>query len=201
MDELVRQGLAKWPNVPDCFGWLALDRRGRWRIGAEREFIRHKPTNDFIARNYLSDPSGRWLFQNGPQRVYVSLDFTPYVWRLMTGIDRCVLTDHTGQTAEQPDEIFIDDTGQFVLVAGTRVGVLHDHDSQLLIGQLRSKEGEVMSDDTLGRFIEHYLQANGEGLTLAWPNGIAPIDVRSIARAELPGRYHFNPRPEGTAAR
>ncbi|MFM8464156.1 MAG: DUF2946 family protein, partial [Burkholderiaceae bacterium] len=23
MDEIVRQALAKWPNVPDCYGWLA----------------------------------------------------------------------------------------------------------------------------------------------------------------------------------
>lgn len=27
MDDIVRQAMAKWPNVPNCFGWLALDRR------------------------------------------------------------------------------------------------------------------------------------------------------------------------------
>ena len=25
MDDIVKQALAKWPNVPDCYGWLALD--------------------------------------------------------------------------------------------------------------------------------------------------------------------------------
>ena len=33
MDDLVNQALAKWPDVPDCTGWLALDARGKWRIG------------------------------------------------------------------------------------------------------------------------------------------------------------------------
>ena len=27
MDEIVKQALAKWPNVPHCTGWLLLDRR------------------------------------------------------------------------------------------------------------------------------------------------------------------------------
>lgn len=30
MDDIVKQALAKWPNVPDCYGWLGLDARGRW---------------------------------------------------------------------------------------------------------------------------------------------------------------------------
>jgi len=30
MDDIVRQALAKWPNVPDCYGWLGLDARGNW---------------------------------------------------------------------------------------------------------------------------------------------------------------------------
>ena len=28
MDDIVRQALAKWPNVPHCYGWLGLDARG-----------------------------------------------------------------------------------------------------------------------------------------------------------------------------
>ena len=28
MDDLVRAAMAKWPHVPDCRGWLALDARG-----------------------------------------------------------------------------------------------------------------------------------------------------------------------------
>ena len=32
MDELVQQAMAKWPNVPHCYGWLGLDARGRWYL-------------------------------------------------------------------------------------------------------------------------------------------------------------------------
>jgi len=39
MDEIVKAAIAKWPNVPHCYGWLALDARGQWRISptAHRE--------------------------------------------------------------------------------------------------------------------------------------------------------------------
>ena len=30
MDDIVLQALAKWPHVPDCYGWLGLDARGNW---------------------------------------------------------------------------------------------------------------------------------------------------------------------------
>ena len=32
MDDIVRQALLKWPDVPDCRGWLRLTRRGEWRV-------------------------------------------------------------------------------------------------------------------------------------------------------------------------
>ena len=35
MDDSVRQAMAKWPNVPHCYGWLALDARGGWRMRDE----------------------------------------------------------------------------------------------------------------------------------------------------------------------
>ena len=30
MDDIVKAALKKWPNVPHCYGWLALDARGDW---------------------------------------------------------------------------------------------------------------------------------------------------------------------------
>jgi hypothetical protein len=35
MDDIVKQAMAKWPNVPYCYGWLALDARGAWRMRDE----------------------------------------------------------------------------------------------------------------------------------------------------------------------
>lgn len=80
MDDQVLRSLMKWPNVPDCFGWLALDRRSLWRMRAEftqQQVIQHAALNDFVARNYACDELGRYFFQNGPQRVFITLDVTP----------------------------------------------------------------------------------------------------------------------------
>ena len=30
MDDIVKAAIAKWPNVPHCYGWLGLDARGNW---------------------------------------------------------------------------------------------------------------------------------------------------------------------------
>ncbi|HEV7478182.1 MAG TPA: DUF2946 family protein, partial [Burkholderiales bacterium] len=77
MDEIVARSMAKWPNVPAVYGWLSLDRRGSWRIKAER--ISNVALREFIARNYQADERGCWYFQNGPQRVFVELAYTPLV--------------------------------------------------------------------------------------------------------------------------
>lgn len=121
MDEIVARSLAKWPNVPAVYGWLSLDRRGQWRIKGER--IANAALRDFIARNYDADARGRWYFQNGPQRVYVTLDYTP----LVVHFDGDVLRDHCARFFPRSATL-LDDRGS-VLVAGEgRVALLDDRD-------------------------------------------------------------------------
>ncbi len=55
MDDLVRQALARWPDVPDCTGWLALDARGRWRIGEAKDGPR-KPITHAAMIAYINMP-------------------------------------------------------------------------------------------------------------------------------------------------
>ena len=120
MDDIVKAALKKWPNVPHCHGWLALDARGDWymrddRIQAAGPFpqvkgsrIDHDKLKAFIARNYQADDSGCWHFQNGPQRVYVQLEATPWVWRVQwpDAADAAApdqapsVTSHTGRPAQ-----------------------------------------------------------------------------------------------------
>ena len=71
--------IAKWPNVPACYDWLSLDRRGDWRLQGER--VMHSGLINFINRQYGCDESGCWFLQNGPQRVFVNLAYTPWVFR------------------------------------------------------------------------------------------------------------------------
>jgi hypothetical protein len=94
MDEQVKRALAKWPQVPHCHHWLGLDARGQWWMRDEPtqaagpfplskgSLLQHSGLIAFIHRNYSCDESGAWFFQNGPQRVYVDLEATPYIWRL-----------------------------------------------------------------------------------------------------------------------
>src|ERR1700742_2711074 len=120
MDDIVRQALAKWPNVPHCTGWLMLDRRGNWRMrddaaqaaGEAGDVIRHEALLGFINRNYESDAEGQWFFQNGPQRVYVELVYTPWIVRLAVDdtSGELTLTDHAGQPFA-PAAVFVDDEG------------------------------------------------------------------------------------------
>ena len=113
--------MAKWPDVPDVYGWLSLDRRGNWLIKNER--IANQALRDFIARNYEVDARGCWYFQNGPQRVFVALAYTPLVVR----IDGDALVDHCARPFRR-EQAFIDDEGSVLMLGKSGLGLLDDRD-------------------------------------------------------------------------
>ncbi|MGH8688164.1 MAG: DUF2946 family protein [Burkholderiales bacterium] len=127
MDPSVLRAMARWPDVPAVYGWLALDRRGQWRLRVpdrgKFERIGNRAVREFIARNYQADERGRWYFQNGPQRVFVQLAYTPLVFHY----EGKALLDHCGRPT-RADETYLDDEGS-VLIAGERgIGLLDDRD-------------------------------------------------------------------------
>jgi hypothetical protein len=121
MDEIVVRSLAKWPNVPAVYGWLDLDRRGNWLIKGER--IGNVALREFIARNYGADARGCWYFQNGPQRVFVALAYTPFVMHYQG--DR--LFDQCGRPITAL-ETLLDDEGSVLIRAEHGIGLLDDRD-------------------------------------------------------------------------
>jgi len=121
MDEVVIRSLAKWPHVPAVYGWLELDRRGNWRIKGEK--IANNAFREFIARNYSADEKGRWFFQNGPQRVYVTLAYTPWVLHFQGE----QLFDHCGREVSAA-QTWIDDEGSVLMRVENGVGLLDDRD-------------------------------------------------------------------------
>jgi hypothetical protein len=140
MDDIVKQALAKWPNVPACYGWLGLDARGNWymrddRVQAQGPFaggtmqskgsqLKHEKLIEFIQRNYEPDELGQWFFQNGPQRVYVELEATPLIWRVQ---DDFSIQDHTGRAARL-QRCLLDEQGRVYLEADTGFGLVHSMD-------------------------------------------------------------------------
>lgn len=139
MDDIVKQALAKWPNVPDCYGWLGLDARGRWFMRDDAaqaagdfpqsrgSWLRHEKLIDFIGRNYESDDEGRWFFQNGPQRVYVELECTPWVWQVLPDYR---LQSHAGlQTSA--GECLLDEEGRLYIASPQGLGLVHSQDMVL----------------------------------------------------------------------
>lgn len=141
MDDLVMQALAKWPNVPHCYGWLGLDGRGNWYLrddaaqaqgrfgsgnpGSKGSILRHEKLIEFIQRNYAADPQGCWFFQNGPQRVYVELEVSPWVWRVSNSGE--VITSHTGQSARYI-RCLMDEYGWLYLETSQGFGLVHTQD-------------------------------------------------------------------------
>ncbi len=142
MDDIVKAALAKWPNVPACYGWLGLDDRGQWwmrddRVQALGPFaaegstaasrgapLKHEKLIDFIARNYEADERGCWFFQNGPQRVYVELQITPWIWRVEPDFS---LRAHTGRSA-RAQRTWIDEGGRLYLETDLGLGLVHTQD-------------------------------------------------------------------------
>ena len=159
MDDIVRQALAKWPNVPACYGWLGLDARGNWymrddqsqiagpftdssaepggltlaqsdparRKAAKGSLLVHDKLIDFIQRNYESDAQGQWFFQNGPQRVYVELEATPFVWRVASDFS---VSAHTGIPA-RIQRCLVDEAGRLYLETDIGFGLVHTQDMTL----------------------------------------------------------------------
>lgn len=140
MDDIVKQALAKWPDVPACHGWLGLDARGHWYLRdaatqaqgpfaqARGQRVEHAKLIAFIGRNYGADAQGCWFFQNGPQRVYVELEAAPWVWRLSEDGALCA---HNGAPA-QAQQCLLDETGRAYLHTDLGLGLVHSLDMWLL---------------------------------------------------------------------
>ena len=149
MDEMVKAALLKWPNVPHCYGWLGLDARGNWYMrddasqaagpfhglpgadpdrnrAAKGSLLRHDKLIEFIQRNYESDATGQWFFQNGPQRVYVELEAAPFIWRVEAGPAYAVVA-HTGKPARL-QRCVVDEQGKLYLETDLGFGLVHTLD-------------------------------------------------------------------------
>lgn len=169
MDEIVKQALAKWPDVPNCYDWLGLDARGNWRMRDARaqslnlpgDKIGHAALKGFIARNYACDEHGCWFFQNGPQRVYVRLEATPYIARSDPARGFVL---HTDAPLGVPEAAYLCASGELILQRGAVVAQLDDRDLAQVLGRAASDEALLA-----------WLEGDAGELTLARQDGGAPV--------------------------
>jgi hypothetical protein len=196
MDDIVRQALAKWPNVPHCYGWLMLDARGNWRMRDEHaqrqalpgERITNAALLNFINRNYTADEAGRWYFQNGPQRVYVDLEVAPHVARTDPA-QGFVL--HTGAAFGAPDAAWLTQSGRLLLQAQGLLAALDDRDLAQCAAEF-SIAGAPVSEEQLLEWL-----ANGASAPQAmeWRVADRRLRLERIPDADLDARFRFVRQP------
>jgi hypothetical protein len=217
MDDIVTRAMAKWPNVPEVYGWLALDRRGQWSIkigppegaiaspegsvgppaGANAAAPRFAPvTNrklgEFIGRNYGHDEAGRWYFQNGPQRVYVTLAYTPLVYRI-AGAHPLSFETHTGDACAELQAAWMDEAGNLLLVTEHGPGLLVDRDLPRALEALCYADGHALDEERLLALIG----AGNDAAGVYFNTGATSLPLDLIKSDAAPQRlgYVRAPRP------
>lgn len=172
--------IAKWPNVPACYDWLSLDRRGDWRLQGER--VTHRGLIEFMNRQYGSDELGRWFVQNGPQRVFVTLAATPWIFRR----EGEGFVSHAGQLATEVKNIYLDGEGSIVLNTDFGIGLLDDRELAGFLAECRDPEDQLVNEEA---FIA--LMTTGSG-DILWKTH----RLQSIDAGDLPKRFGFDPTPK-----
>ncbi|MCU6434547.1 DUF2946 family protein [Undibacterium sp. Jales W-56] len=158
MDEIVKAAIAKWPNVPHCYGWLGLDARGHWRMRDERiqalgqpgEKITNPALLGFINRNYQCDDEGRWYFQNGPQRVYIELEVTPYIARVTPQ----GLVVQSGAVLTDLQHVYLSQHGALLFENADILAQLDDRDMAICLEWMQLDD-RLVSDDALLAWLDH----------------------------------------------
>ncbi len=173
--------IARWPDVPACYEWLSLDRRGDWRLQGER--VTHRGLIDFMNRQYGSDESGRWFVQNGPQRVYVDLGCTPWIFRQ----EGDAFVAHTGQAAGPISGISLDEAGNLLLDAELGIGLLDDRDLAGFLAECTDRAGRPAEEAAFADLMA------GQPAEVFW----RAHQLQPIATVDLAQRFHFvrQPRP------
>ena len=199
MDQNVLDSLKKWPNVPNCFGWLAIDRRGHWRMRNEfaqthqlpGDVIKHVALKEFIERNYARDHEGRFFFQNGPQRVFVSIDYTPWVVRLIPDEENQWLLKTTIGQSIRPITALLDENGQVLFESDFEVIGIADDSSQNFekttirgVALLHDHDLAIFSE--LAQMTQNACSIHG---IMHWHNQEVPID--QVLSQDLPQQFKY----------
>ena len=187
MEEWALLGMRRWPNVPALFGWLGLDRRGRWLIRGE--VITRPQIIDTINRNYEADNHGRWFFQNGPQRGYVTLEVAPWVVHVKNG----ALLTHADAPVMKPSAAFLDEDGSLLLRTEYGAATIVEDELEWALACLHV--GSAPLDCAILDQALHL--RSGETTPITMTIGSIVLPVLRLDRNDAPARLGFvrNPTP------
>ncbi|WP_428382869.1 DUF2946 family protein [Nevskia ramosa] len=186
-----QRAMLRWPNVPHLYGWLRLDRRGRWLI--KDEVISRPQIVDTINANYVADERGAWYFQNGPQRGYVALDAAPLM--LSAPAEGDALSTHLGTPAGDVLRAAIDEHGGLWLLTARGPGWLTDRDLDWALQRLVSDQGLV--DES--RLAAVLALSPGAATGLAIELQAQRLALERIDEAGVPAAFGFLREPEAAA--
>jgi hypothetical protein len=184
MDDAVRRAMAKWPDVPAAFGWLSLDTRGQWLLQNER--ISNALMIEYIGRNYAGDDNGRWYFQNGPQRVFVTLGYAP--WVLRTDADERLVT-HTARPVQAVTSAWMDREGIVTLQTEHGAGTVDDRDVESLAPWISDAAGGALDEGRLTESLERIQEGQDCHIQLHYAGRAIPL--LPILADEVPARLGF----------
>ena len=187
MESWVERAIEKWPNVPALYGWLSLDRRGRWRIRGET--ITRPQIIETIGANYASDERGCWFFQNGPQRGYMQLEWTPLLLRRGEGD---VLVTHNGLAVMQPRSVHLDEEGSLLIATEHGAGGVDSHDLDWMLSHLHA-EGD---GDVENALLASLAAPSGSATCLRLTLGGRNLPVHRLDDREAPDALGFVREPQ-----
>jgi hypothetical protein len=176
MDAIVQAALEKWPNVPHAYGWLALNKQGQWLLKGSR--IDNTTLIAFINRNYASDARGRWFFQNGPQRVYVELEATPYIAHVMSHEKSLQLSTHTGLALKTLSEVRQTPQGDLVVICEHGAVMVAPRDLALLAQRIEHNDNDSHNSEA------PFLRTDESRL-----------EITPLTNQEITQRFGFEPLP------
>ncbi len=187
IEDWARRALQRWPNVPHLYGWLRLDRRGRWLIRGE--LITRPQIIETIAANYAFDARGCWYFQNGPQRGYMALDAAPLI--LSAPADGDALDTHLAKPAGKVSRVALDEGGGLWMVTQRGPGWLTDRDLDWALARISTIDGTNL-DEAMAQALA---QPSGSATRLQLTLDGAAIPIERLDERDVPAHFYFVTEP------
>ncbi len=180
-----------WPRKLEVYGWLSLDRRGCWLIKGNK--VRNAKLTKFISANYYVDINGRYFFQNGPQRVFVSIDLAPYIVNVM-GNNPLELVTHNGIRVEVIDQAWFDKRMNLFICWDNVIGAINDRDNPYLFEYLVDKNNSrISSKDSIDPWFGSSGHPNAE--IFLNHNGRKTKIITTLKMTHLSKLFEANPKP------